>query len=175
MQTPSVPQELDARTQTALYAMMCKALAAYPDEQARIERGAQLALQGHVTLHDDGSATVRSSDTTQTYYCLQRTCLCWDFRRAPGGRCKHRFGATLLRRAYAHLFQAPHAMADPQEPYEFPGYTVFAATYVGEGIHQGANGRAHKTAEGFLFAPDDQPYHAIACTYAEVALGPGIL
>lgn len=173
--TPSVPQMLDTRTHAAVQAMVLKAIAAYPDEQARIERGAQLALQGHVELLEDGSAKVRSSDLAQTYYCINRTCPCWDFQRAPGGRCKHRWAKTLLRRATDALYRAPVATADPQQPYDFPSYTTFAATYVGpEQAYQGCNGQAHVIRDGFIFTPDEAPFFAFPCAYAEIALGPGL-
>ncbi|HEX6827093.1 MAG TPA: hypothetical protein VF077_12320 [Nitrospiraceae bacterium] len=180
MQTSTIPQPdqtgqpLTPALLAALQAMVLKAVERYPDEQARIARGAALAMQGHVELLPDGSAKVQSGSQEQVYYTVRRECVCADWRSKRSAHCKHLWGRTLLRRAYDYLHRPPVATADPQEPYAFPQYTTFEATYVGEGSCKGQNGQAHKTAEGFLFVPDDRPCDTLPCTYAEVALGPGI-
>lgn len=85
-----------------LRSLATQATARYAGEQARIERGLLLALNGHVTLHADGTATVRSgSDAEVGYTVAHGTCDCPDFSRAPDGRCKHRYGVCLVKKAQA--------------------------------------------------------------------------
>lgn len=83
----------------ALRTLAAQATTRYPDDQARIERGLLLALQGQVTLHADGTATVQSgSDTEVRYTVAHGTCDCPDAERAPLF-CKHRMAVCLTRKA----------------------------------------------------------------------------
>jgi hypothetical protein len=101
----TIPQTI-AAFDTALRALAQKAIERYPGEQGRLERGLILALNGHVTLNVDGTATVRSgSDAEVGYAVAPGTCNCPDFRSAPDGRCKHRWAANLVRKAQKHLTQ----------------------------------------------------------------------
>jgi hypothetical protein len=105
---PQTQTQTTAQFDSALRALATRATARYPGEQARIERGLLLALNGHVTLHDDGAATVRSgSDAEVGYTVKQGTCDCPDFHRAPDGRCKHRWAVSLVRKAQKSLAQRP--------------------------------------------------------------------
>ncbi len=82
-----------------LRSLATQATARYPGEQARIERGLLLALNGHVTLHADGTATVQSGSDAEVRYEVNGHCDCPDAARAPDGRCKHRWAKALVKRA----------------------------------------------------------------------------
>jgi len=85
---------------TDLRALAEKATTRYPGEQARIERGLLLALNGHVELLPDGTATVRSGKDAEVVYRVTRhSCDCADVVRAPDGRCKHRWSVALVKKA----------------------------------------------------------------------------
>ena len=92
---------------TALRTLAAKATERYAGEKARIDRALVIALNGGVTVHQDGTASVQSSsDREIVYHVANGTCDCPDFERAPGGRCKHRFAVCLVKKATAHLAQA---------------------------------------------------------------------
>ncbi len=85
---------------TALRTLAAQATTRYPGEQARIDKALLLALQGQVTLHTDGTATVQSgSNATMRYTVRQGACECYDFSHAPDGRCKHVWSRCLVRKA----------------------------------------------------------------------------
>lgn len=85
---------------TALRTLTAQATTRYPGEQARIERGLVLALNGHVHLRADGTATVQSgTDGAIVYNVGHGLCDCPDFPRAPGGKCKHVWARCLVRKA----------------------------------------------------------------------------
>lgn len=162
---------------SALHVLRARALDRYPNEEARINRGHALALQGGVTLHADGTASAYSTTLVDTWYRINGTCLCQDAAfRAPAGRCKHRWATCLLRKALAHLAAHP---VDPlgddlPTPYPFPQWTRYAATYVGPQTREPVNGIATRQADGgFAFVPDGGDT-AWGCDYAAVALGPGL-
>jgi hypothetical protein len=84
----------------ALRTLAAQATTRYPDDQARIERGLLLALNGQVTLHADGTATVQSGSNAEVRYTVrQGQCECADSVRAPSGRCKHVWSRCLVRKA----------------------------------------------------------------------------
>lgn len=121
------PQTPDAVLRT----LAAKALALYPGEAARIERGLLLALNGAVTLRPDGTATVQSGGKDpEVYYDVGRgLCDCRDFARAPGGRCKHRLAASLVRKA-AKLASTPAPAApEPAPPAPAPEPVTRVAWY----------------------------------------------
>jgi hypothetical protein len=95
----------------ALGAMRLRALAAYPLERVRIERGFQLALTGKVELLPDGTALVQSQTWPDVRYAVKRTCPCNDATRAPGSHCKHVWARALYKKAQEALADAIH------EPY----------------------------------------------------------
>jgi hypothetical protein len=83
-----------------LRALAEKAKTRYPGEDQRIERGLLLALNGHVELLPDGTATVQSSKDAEVQYQVRHGhCDCPDFARAPDGRCKHAYARALVRKA----------------------------------------------------------------------------
>lgn len=83
----------------ALRTLAAQAAARYAGEQARLDRGLVLALNGHVTLHADGTASVRSGRDAEVVYTVNGHCDCPDASRAPDGRCKHRWAKCLVKRA----------------------------------------------------------------------------
>jgi hypothetical protein len=94
------PVEFD----TALRGLAERARTRYAGEAARIERGLVIALNGGVTLHQDGSASVQSGSNAEVvYHVAHGTCDCPDFQRAPEGRCKHRFAVCLVKKAQVQV------------------------------------------------------------------------
>jgi hypothetical protein len=92
---PTHPVEFD----TALRTLAAQACERYPDEKARIDRGLVLALNGHVTLHTDGTATVQSGTDREVQYQVGHgICDCPDAGRAP--HCKHAWARCLVRKAH---------------------------------------------------------------------------
>jgi hypothetical protein len=101
---PQTQTQTTAQFDSALRALAIRATERYPGEQARIERGLLLALDGHVTLHEDGTAMVGSASDSEVWYWIERgTCDCPDFSRAPDGRCKHRYAVALVRKAQTQM------------------------------------------------------------------------
>jgi hypothetical protein len=89
---------------TALRVMADRARTRYAGEAARIDRALVIALNGGVTLHQDGTARVQSSsDAEVVYHVGHGTCDCPDFERAPAGRCKHVWARCFLRKALKHI------------------------------------------------------------------------
>jgi hypothetical protein len=85
---------------TALRQAAAQARTRYAGEAARIDRALVIALNGGVTLHEGGTASVQScSDTEVVYAVADGVCDCPDFPRAPAGRCKHRFAVCLVQEA----------------------------------------------------------------------------
>jgi len=86
---------------TDLRALAAKATTRYPGEQARIERGLLLALNGHVELLPNGTATVRSGKDAEVVYRLTgaRGCDCQDAQRHEGAVCKHAWARALVKKA----------------------------------------------------------------------------
>ena len=76
------------------------ALTAYPTDKKRIERGAQLVRDGHVTFEENGhTALVRSGSNPDRVYHSNGSCECIGFTYAKNGRCSHRYAKSLLRKA----------------------------------------------------------------------------
>jgi hypothetical protein len=89
---------------TALRVMADRARTRYAGEAARIDRALVIALNGGVTLHQDGTASVQSSsDAEVVYHVAHGTCDCPDFERAPEGRCKHVWARCFVRKALKHM------------------------------------------------------------------------
>lgn len=85
---------------TALRTLAAQARTRYAGEAARLDRGLVIALNGHVTLHADGTASVTSAKDAEVVYHVEGgVCDCPDFERAPGGRCKHRWSVCLTKKA----------------------------------------------------------------------------
>ena len=81
-----------------------QAIACYPGEQARINRGLVIALNGGVTFDAQGLAHVQSSNDPEIQYVVNGHCQCRDAdTHAPEGRCKHRWAKTLVHKAQTLL------------------------------------------------------------------------
>jgi hypothetical protein len=94
----------------ALRAMADRARTRYAGEAARIDRGLVIALNGGVTLHQDGTASVQScSNAEVVYHVAHGTCDCPDVQRAPEGRCKHRYAVCLVKKAQVQVASSPVA------------------------------------------------------------------
>ena len=115
---PTSVVEFDA----ALRGLAAQAATRYPGEQDRLGRGLVLALNGHVTLHEDGTASVRSGrDAEVTYQITHGLCDCRDAASAPDGRCKHLWSAALMRRALHGLTPLETALESvPEQEPETP-------------------------------------------------------
>jgi hypothetical protein len=85
---------------TTLRQLAAQATTRYAGEKARIDRGLVLALNDHVTLHADGTASVQSGTDAEIVYTVNGHCDCPDVARAPEGRCKHRWAKCLVKRAH---------------------------------------------------------------------------
>lgn len=84
---------------TQLRTLAAQATTRYPNEQARIDKALLLALNGQVTLHADGTATVQSSSDVEVCYTVAHgQCTCADATRAPLF-CKHRMAVCLVKKA----------------------------------------------------------------------------
>lgn len=135
MQT--IPETLTTvQFDTALRTLAAQARTRYAGEAARLDRGLCLALNGHVTLHADGSADVQSGASAEVvYHVHQGVCDCPDFQRAPGGRCTHRFAVCLVKKA------------------QRPALRYFALYTAPDGTAH--DGIATQTGQGWLFVAED--------------------
>jgi len=98
-----------------------KAKEKLPDSvNGRIEKAVSLVLQGDVTLHDDGTATVFSATDPTRRYELGRAadgyCMCKDWEQAPQHLCKHRLGAMIALRVQQALPPEPEPTLAPVAP-----------------------------------------------------------
>lgn len=133
-----------------LRTLAARATERYAGEAARIDRGLCLALSGHVALHADGTASVRSAKDAEVVYEVNGHCDCPDASRAPGGRCKHRWARCFAQKASGQALR------------------YFATYYAPDGeAHQGV---ATATGHGWLFVADDGLEPLFASTHA-LALG----
>jgi hypothetical protein len=108
--------QINAALLAILNGLVDRAVAAYPEEIARIERGADFVRQGAVDLHANGTATVYSGEQR---YEVNGHCECGDAQyRAPEGRCKHRWAKALYRRMLAEYIVAYEQF--PGRPIEEP-------------------------------------------------------
>jgi hypothetical protein len=125
---------------TALRGLADRARTRYAGEAARIERGLVIALNGAVTLHTDGTASVQSASDPEVVYHVNGHCDCPDASRAPEGRCKHRWAKCLVKKArtLALRYEAVR---------HFATYTAPDGTE-----HQGI---ATPTGNGWLFVAED--------------------
>jgi len=95
-------------TVSTLRATVARAIARFPRERARIERGATLIVLGHVTIGAD-AATVASQTGDGTVYAVTSAgCECIDRQRHPGHPCKHRWAVdiTLIAQERQRLLSA---------------------------------------------------------------------
>ena len=147
---------------TTLRTLAAQARTRYAGEQARIDRGLVIALNGGVTLQADGAglergvvfarnggvtlqadgaALVSSQRDDEVFYIVRDgQCDCPDFSRAPGGRCKHRFAVCLVKRVQQQVREA-------QTVRHYALYTAPDGT-----AHDGI---ATQTGQGWLFVAED--------------------
>lgn len=177
MSTVAQPiQPVNDRVADVLDLIRQRALAQYPEEIARIQRGYTIAVEGGVQLYGSGLAAVQSQGQPELWYTVNGHCTCRDATRAPARRCKHRWAKGLMVQALTYMVQHSEAPSDllPQ-PYDFPQWTKYEATYQGpESGGEPVNGIAELLEPGlFVFWPEGARtcWH---CAYHEVALGPGI-
>ena len=153
------------------------AVAQYPNESVRIERGYAIARQGHVRLSGSGLAEVQSQRHPATWYMVNGCCHCPNSRYVPEGRCKHWWAKRLLVWAQTFLAQTTDLRIPdaPATSYAFPRWTRYAATY--QGPHtamQPVNGIAALLELGWFFFQPAVGGDGWECAYHEVALGPGL-
>jgi len=88
-----------------------------PQCNGRVEKAVALVLQGDVTLHADGTATVCSATDPTRRYELgtphEGYCTCKDWEAAPQHLCKHRLGAMIALRVKQALPPEPDANTTP--------------------------------------------------------------
>jgi hypothetical protein len=92
-------QSLADLRDATLRALAAQVATRYAGEQGRLDRGLVLALNDHVTIHPDGTAHIQSGTDAEVVYRLNGHCDCYDSKRAPEGRCKHRWAACLVKLA----------------------------------------------------------------------------
>lgn len=125
---------------TALRTLAARARERYAGEAARVDRGLVLALNGAVMLHADGTASVQSASDPEIVYHVNGHCDCPDARRAPEGRCKHRWATCLVKRA-------TQAVREAQAVRHYALYTA------PDGMAH--DGIATQTGQGWLFVAED--------------------
>jgi hypothetical protein len=108
----------DAAIRAAAAQIATQAQEKIPDAKGRIERALALVLDGAVTLHDDGSATVQGTGN-RPYTMADGVCDCKDYKRAPHNFCKHRLGAAIARRAL-ELTRPPDGGQPAPDPLPLP-------------------------------------------------------
>lgn len=81
----------------------------FPDASDRIDRAIQLVIDGGVTLHHDGTATVRSQTKPDVQYHVNGRCECPD----TADWCKHKFSAGILKRVIQRLADLDAAALSP--------------------------------------------------------------
>ena len=101
---PSLPAETTparAAFREAVATVAMKAKAALPECHGRIDAAIKIVLAGDVAMHPDGTATVGSGSDPQMSHLVNGSCTCSDYARAPEGRCKHRLGRWIYKKATA--------------------------------------------------------------------------
>jgi hypothetical protein len=144
---------------TDLPTLVERAIAAYPTEEGRIRRGAEIVTR-------DGVRQTERAEVLRIgiyhFYPVQadRRCPCPDVtnNRPSGNRCKHVWAACLWR----HMHQGESVM-NPGAPHRF-------VASLGDGAAQ-QHGIATEQASGtWLFQPYDTDEH-IDCALHEIVLG----
>jgi hypothetical protein len=162
-QHPSTVEYLEKLRQafqrdTALRQMAERARTRYAGEAARIDRGLVIALNGGVTLHQDGTASVQSSSNAEVvYHVAHGTCDCPDFSRAPEGRCKHRFSVCLVKKAQQHVAEEQAAQ------------TYYATYYAEHATYQGT--AQYLPAQGWVFRSDEDDFTLAYADCGNLVLG----
>jgi hypothetical protein len=142
----------------ALRAMADRARTRYAGEAARIDRGLVIALNGGVTLHQDGTASVQScSNAEVVYHVAHGTCDCPDIQRAPEGRCKHVWARCFVRKATTQI--AEHHAA----------HTYYATYYAEHATYQGT--AQYLDGQGWVFRSDEDDFTLAYADCGSLALG----
>lgn len=81
-----------------------------PEYNGRLQKAMDFVLSGAVTLHEDGTATVKSGSRT---YEIAPECTCQDSQQRTM-YCKHFLAVQLLKRTYERLYQPVNGQR-PQE------------------------------------------------------------
>jgi hypothetical protein len=138
----------------ALRTLAAQAATRYAGEQARIDRGLVLALNGGVAFQADGTALVQSQRDAEVQYRVNGHCDCPDASRAPEGRCKHRWAKCLTKRAI-------RLVQDQTHPLRHAYHLV-----------DGVEGHARVLADGrAVFHPGGHK-HSLVVPLADLCLGP---
>ena len=82
-------------TVATLQATVARAIARFPHERARIERGATLIVLGAVTIGGDVATVASQTGDGTTYRVTDQGCECIDSQRHPGQPCKHRWAVDI--------------------------------------------------------------------------------
>src|SRR4051794_7091705 len=82
-------------TVSTLQATIARAIARFPQERARIERGATLIVLGAVTIGADVATVASQTGDGTTYRVTDQGCECIDSQRHPGQSCKHRWAVDI--------------------------------------------------------------------------------
>jgi hypothetical protein len=130
----------------------------YAGETARIDRGLCLALNGHVTLHQDGTASVQSGRDAEVVYTVNGHCDCPDATRAPEGRCKHVWARCFVRKAHKQIEEDRAAN------------TYYATYYAEHGLaYQGI--AQYIPGQGWVFQSDEDDFTLTYADHASLVLG----
>jgi hypothetical protein len=141
----------------ALRQMAERARTRYAGEAARIDRGLVMALNGGVTLHQDGTASVQSSSNAEVVYTVNGHCDCPDASRAPEGRCKHRWAKCLVKRAQQQVAE------------DKAQHTYYATYYAEHATYQGT--AQYLDGQGWVFRSDEDDFTLAYADCGSLALG----
>lgn len=109
----------------ALFHVTARALALYPAEATRIQRGAAIAQHGAVHFRADGSADVESQSEPGRMYHTNGLCTCPDHLKAPAGRCKHKWSRSLTIWAAKYQEESSRAIRYQAHYHAPDGETIY--------------------------------------------------
>ncbi len=150
----------------ALRMATAQATMRYAGEATRIARGLVLALNGHVTLHANGTASVQSGTNAEVFYHVHHGhCDCRDAEHAPEGRCKHRYALCLVKRAMRLIAALTDDLSSETcGPLRHAYYLV-----------DGVEGHARRRADGRItFHPGGHKFSMVVCA-DDLCLGPRVI
>lgn len=98
-----------------------RAIARYPEQAARIKRGATIVALGQIARTGPETWSVKSQSRPDTYYVVTVTgdsllaveCACEDARRHPGQQCLHQWAVSLTLVAEERQRRLDAAQAAP--------------------------------------------------------------
>jgi hypothetical protein len=113
VEKPAFLQDLE----TSHFQVVCRQAAAIMDRPEYGDRlttkAMDLVLSGCVTLHEDGTATVKSGTHT---YEIAPDCTCEDARRRTPRHCKHYLAVKLIKASYERLYQPVNGHSNGNAP-----------------------------------------------------------